>query len=72
MNRSLTVIASSVINMNDVHSWRQETLDNSAARDDIHNKRPAMLISARDVFASHCYEMTTVASIALAMGMAVD
>src|SRR5215831_18612531 len=55
MNRSLTVIASSVINMNERHSWHQKTLDDSAARDDLHNKRPAILISALDVFASHDY-----------------
>ena len=41
-------------------------------RDDIHNKRPAILISALDVFASHDYEMTTVASIAQAMRLAVE
>jgi hypothetical protein len=42
------------------------------ARDDIHYKHAAMLISARNVFASHGYEMTTVASMTQAMGMAVD
>jgi hypothetical protein len=54
------------------------------AHGDVHNKRLAILISARDVVRSHGYELTTVASIASiaqvasiasiarAMGIAVD
>jgi AcrR family transcriptional regulator len=41
------------------------------AKDDVRDKRQAILLAARDLFASQGYEETTIAEIARAAGMAV-
>jgi hypothetical protein len=69
MDRPLTALVSPAINMNDIHSYWTGFKMTAQGRYCVHDKRYAILISARDAFSRQGCEETINASIVQATGM---